>query len=480
MVLMDIARRFIGRTAELAQLHSLIENANPTIGIVYGRRRVGKSSLIRKAFEGKNVLFFEGLEARPKQEQIDNFLFQLAVQTREHRQSKGIKSWRAAFMQLNEFVAHDPHHIFLDEFQWMANYRTEIVSDLKMIWEQYLSKVPGITLVLCGSIASFMVTKVIRSSALYGRTDCQIALRAFDQFETNQMLEGKGFSERIEAQMFTGGVPRYLEILKDAPSIRLGLEKEAFTKTGYFINEFDRIFVSHFGKNPEFEKIVKYLAKWPYGRYRKQIAQALKIAEGGLLSAHLSDLESAGFIVSQTPFDRDEGSKSIKYSLNDAYLRLYFAFIKPQLKKIESELHADLFKSISQSSAFSGWMGRAFEHVCTQHAKRIVKILGFAGIDFNAGPYFSPRDEKTDGVQIDLLFDRADNVMTLCEMKYQLHPIGLEIINEIERRATVLATKFPSKTIQKVLITFSAPTADLAGSGYFYRIILAQELLDAH
>ncbi len=142
-------------------------------------------------------------------------------------------SWREAFAHLYNELKAETAHIVLDEFQWMANYRSEIVSDLKMMWELHISRLNGTTLILCGSIASFMITKVIKSSALYGRTDLVIHLRGFLLPETNEMLESQGQSETIEAQMMVGGVPKYLELIRDSASVYSAMEELAFTETGY-------------------------------------------------------------------------------------------------------------------------------------------------------------------------------------------------------------------------------------------------------
>jgi hypothetical protein len=134
-----------------------------------------------------------------------------------------------------------------------------------------------------------------------------------------------------------------------------------------------------------------------------------------------------------------------------------------------------MFGRISQTGSFTGWMGRAFEYLCIEHAAKISKILGFSGIEFTFGPYFNAPKKDSSGVQIDLLFDRNDNVMTLCEMKYSLTPVGIGIIEKIARKAEILQNKFKNKSIQKVLISRSGPTDDLIASGFFYRIIRPDE-----
>ena len=466
---------FIGRKKELRLLHDIISSDNPAIGVIYGRRRIGKSELIKKAFEKQKVLVFEGLENRPKQDQVDNFLFQLFYQTRKEFQNKRVKSWREAFLLLYEELKIDPAHVVFDEFQWMANYRNEIVSELKPVWDLHISGIDGITLILCGSIASFMINKVVKSNAFYGRTDLVIHLKGFLLPDTKGMLKGKGVSEIIEAQMLLGGIPKYLDLVSEKPSIRIGIEEIAFTETGYLADEYERIFLSHFGKNPEYEKIVRVLARHPYGLFRKQISEKAGIDLGGGLTTHLRNLESAGFISSATPFHKAHNSRLLKYYLSDAYLRFYFSFIRPNLKKIKSGIHTAIFGQIAQSGSFSGWMGRSFEYLCIEHAAKISEILGFSGIEFSYGPYFNAPVKNAPGVQIDLLFDRKDNVITLCEMKYSLIPVGTGIIEEVERNAEILQSKFKNKTIQKVLISRSNPTNNLASSGFFYWIIKPEE-----
>ena len=466
---------FIGRKNELRLLNDLINANRPTIGVIYGRRRVGKSELIKKAFENQRVLIFEGLENRSKQDQIDNFLFQLFYQIKKDFYHKKVKSWQEAFLLLYEELKLNPAHVVFDEFQWMANYRNEIVSELKPVWDLRISGIDGITLILCGSIASFLINKVVKSNAFYGRTDLVIHLKNFLLPDTKEMLKGKSIIEIIEAQMLLGGIPKYLDLVIEKPSIRIGIEELAFTETGYLVDEYERIFLSHFGSNPEYEKIIRILAGQAYGLFRQQISEAAGIDLGGGLTSHLRNLESAGFISSATPFHKGQNSRLLKYFLSDAYLRFYFSFIQSNLKKIRSGIHTDLFGKIAQSSAFSGWMGRSFEYLCIEHAAKISKILGFSGIEFSFGPYFNAPGKDSPGVQIDLLFDRKDNVITLCEMKYSLSPVGMDIIEEIERKAKIINNKFKNKTVQKVLISRSNPTSDLASCGFFYKIIKPEE-----
>jgi len=164
--------------------------------------------------------------------------------------------------------------------------------------------------------------------------------------------------------------------------------------------------------------------------------------------------------------------------LVDAYLRFYFSFIKPDLKKIRSAQSPHVFAALSQTGHFHAWMGLSFEYLCLQHTNIISRILGFSGIDFTAGPYFSPTHKGRAGVQVDLVFNRADHVLTVCEMKYSHKPVGVEVIAEMEKKISLLEPIAGRRTFQRVLIVRDKVSQQLARSSYFYRIIEARELLE--
>ncbi len=471
--------QFIGRESELAQLKEIIMLEKSAICVVYGRRRVGKSELIREATKGARVIFIEGLENQSKQAQISNFLGQLKLQCRADLSNPNPSTWREALLNLLPFVQDDPERrgsvIVFDEFQWLANYRHELVSDLKMVWEQYLSRQGKVTLILCGSVASFMISKVIKSSALYGRTDSIIHLQPFKLEDTARLLSNRCADEVLEAQMLVGGIPKYLELLSSFPSVRLAMQQLGFTADGYFVEEYQRIFVSHFGKQALYRKVIEVLASHPYGLERKQLLRLSKAKEGGSFTKVLENLEAAGFVYSFRPLDCPENSKLQRFSVRDPYLKLYFSFIKPNLKKIKTA-SKDLFLQLMQTSSYLGWRGVAFENLCYDHAHAIAGMLGFSGIEYSFGPFYRRGEGLQAGVQIDLAFDRADNVISLCEMKYTEAPVGVEVIQHVQKKVEHLSS-FSRKTIQKVLITKSPATKELQQRGYFYKIISAESLI---
>ena len=466
---------FIGRSEETARLRGAIEARAPKVALVYGRRRIGKTALIRQAIGRTPALFIEGLENQSTQAQIASFLDQASRQLR--RKLPAVTTWQAALMELDAALAKRPMVIVLDEFQWLANYRQELVSVLKMVWETRLSRKPGRSLILCGSIASFMTTKVLNSSAFYGRVDVTVHLQGFQLAETARILPKRGFGEVLDAQCFTGGVPKYIELLASGKSIAQSMNDEAFRQHGYFVAEYERIFTSHFGWNYEFQRLIRALAAAPYGLGRRELAAKAEIDEGGMLSQRLYDLEAAGFISSQRPFDKGHESRLIRYHLSDPWMSFYHAFMRRRLKQIREEDRKDLFHAIRHTGAFHAWMGRAFELVCMRHSVQLAELLGFGSISYDCGPWFRAPRKGITGVQIDLAYDRDDKVITLCEMKRQIAPLGRAVISEVERKTEVLRNEFPGRTVQPVLVVDGSVSREVEASGYFFRIIQASELL---
>ncbi len=465
--------KFIGRKKELNALNKLSKRKN-TITVIYGRRRIGKSCLIKEFLKNKQSLFFEGLEGLSKAHQLKNFILQLNYQT--GNKFKKPKSWSEALLNLNSVVENKAYWIVFDEFQWIANYRSEIVSELKMIWDQYLSKTENISMILCGSIASFMTTKVIKSKALYGRTDLVISLKEFKLYETRIMLKDYGFQELLDAQMILGGVPKYLELVSSYPSLYLALDDLAFSETGYFFEEFERIFVSHFAKNADYLKIINCLSKYPYGLYRDELVNKASIDTGGGLTQHLNNLESAGFIKTIYPIDKQKNSRILKYYISDAFLRFYYAFIKPKIAEIENNQQIS-FNELTHTPLFYNWRGKAFENLCMKHTTKIANILGFSSVKYKVGPYFRASKQGETGSQIDLLFDRADNVLTMCELKSSKSPIGIEVEKEINQKIDFLQKKYKRHSIQAVLIYDGTITNNLKNSPYILKKISSEQLI---
>ncbi len=476
---------FIGRENELAALKERFSAASSTIIVVYGRRRIGKSSLIEEAARGFRFFSFEGLENASSAEQQNVFIKQLA----DHGvkiPSNYPRDWFSLLRLLGKLSSRNISDnratrgpettvILLDEFQWLANYRNELVSNLKLVWDQHLKKLGDLRLVLCGSVASFMVRKVLKSKALYGRVDLSIHLRSLSLSEAKEMLPNRSLDELILAYLFFGGVPKYLSLLGDRDSVLRSLEFHCMNYTAYFAAEYDRIFVSHFGKNKAYSRIIRYLASKPNGASRAAILKDLALPNSGQTSELLENLEFSGFIRSAVPFDKKASSIHKLYYLADYYLRFYLTFIEPLIQHGELE-RVDFINQVFNSPKMRSWLGFSFENLCLDHAEAFAKLMGFSGVRYRVGPYFKiEKDGDTNSKnQLDLVFDRQDMVCTVCEVKYQ-SDIDLKQVSTNLDRVISKIKYFKRKTVNKVLITAGGNHQN--NPLYFSRIINIQELL---
>lgn len=471
----ELADLFIGREYELSQLTELLSEPKPKIAVIYGRRRVGKTRLIAEALKDRKSYRFEGLEGKATAKQKAHFATLMADQFNNSALAYlRSGSWQEIFKALSKELPPFST-ICMDEFQWIASNRTDLVSSLKFAWDNYFSKIPGLKLIICGSISSFLVKKVLRSKALYGRVSLAINLKQLPLAKLLAFFPNVHRpQELLDFYLAVGGIPEYWNQYNPSKSTATNLNDLAFHETAYFVSEFDRIFTSHFGRKRIYADVVAALSN-RLGLTRQELAEACGINPNGNFSAILEDLELAGFIASSGPFDKSHESSLKKYYLSDFYLRFYFTFInsnRARILKAETPLHIN---SISSEGARSVWRGLAFELFCQREADRIAQILGFSAVKYTYGPYLKRNDTKS-GIQIDLLFQRIDKVLVLCEAKYQQAPIGFEVIEEIQQKIDK-ANFSPKMTVEKVLISVGPVSKELQQYRYFSRIITLDNLL---
>jgi AAA+ ATPase superfamily predicted ATPase len=463
---------FIGREEEIALLRRKENDDRAPLIAVYGRRRVGKTALVEKAFEKEMIWKFEGLEGAGMREQIKHFMFTLRQYSRHESLGKHTKltRWEEAFIILGECIGEKPVVVFFDEFQWMASMRGQLVSVFKWAWDNYFSKKKGCRFVICGSVSSFIVKKVLRSSALYGRIHLEVQLKPLSMKECAGLYDGRRpAGEVLDIYISLGGIPQYLLELRQNESPVQNLVRLALSPHGYFFNEYQRLFVSHFSKNKAYEHILKSLAL-----KRVQDSAALEhasgLSSGGTFSSLLDDLEMAGFIERFSPLEKERNSKLVRIRLIDEFLDFYFTFVEKNRKEIEQgTLKA---YELLTGPKFEQWRGYAFERFCRKHAKAIAQALGFSGIRYRSGSWFKSMGKET--IQADLVFDRVDGVITLCEAKY-VGKMKSEAGSNILRQAEALGDYF-RRPVQKVLmLAYSIPLPASVKNG-FDTVLYADEV----
>lgn len=477
--LFKINTKFVGRENELNYIKKLQQADTAQILVVYGRRRAGKTELIEQSFRTRQLLKFEGLENQSPAEQRVHFLEQLAEYVQDSKISKlKYESWKEVFELLAQYCKQGVWTIYLEELQWMANYEDELISELKYVWDNFLSKNSKIILVLCGSAPSFIINKVINSKALYNRSLNQIHLGEFSIEESYEFLEKKsiGLHELMDIYLTIGGIPEYLKYFKRGAPFFKTLGNESFLRGGFFVSEYKRIFTSSLAKNPDYQKIISYLAKNKYAS-RENIIKFLNIKSGGYLTGLLVDLEESGFIEKITPLGTGAKTTLCYYVIKDAYLQFYFKFIEPELGKINENHFEENALAALEMATYRKWLGFAFEKWCRRNSRRIAKHLEFSAIKYEVGSYFK-RDhlKQNKGLQIDLLFNRKDRVKTVCEVKYTESPVGTSVINAFEKKIQLLdITK--TESISRVLISARGADKSLKDRAYFDAIITLEDLV---
>lgn len=470
----NLNKTFIGREFEVERLKQLGQSSESSIVVVHGRRRVGKTTLIEHVYSKRNLWKFEGVENQDKKYQIKSFLKFLAKYSgNKLYEELSFTSWREPLLKLAELVSSGVHTIFFEELQWLACYKDDFIAELKLVWDNYLSKNNKLVLVLCGSSPSFMLSKVLRSKALYNRSINEIALLPLSLEEIHQYL-GKNYPKgmALEAALMVDGIPEYLKYLKRDSSPYLSFCKHAFTPGGFFLDEINRILVSSLSSNHVYRETIHLLGQ-KGDLSRPQIGQKLGISSGSNLSRVLQELELSGLISPITSYNKSEMTKLKRYEIKDRYLRLYFRFINPILKQIKNGSYKSNPTQPLPLSDLMQALGYSFENYCRENVSLIANILGFGAVDFRAGSLLARG--KKGGIQLDLVFDRADRVLTVCEIKYQSLPVDVGVAKTFKRKLSVLNLT-PRQRLHTVLIAPFGVTQGLINEQVFDRVIDLNDL----
>ncbi len=468
--------KFIGRNDEKKYILGAANSGEASILVVYGRRRVGKTELIEHTLNQRNLLKLEGVEEGNTQAQMYRLLYQLARALNDDYISRlQFKTWLELFDFIASKISLGKWTLYLEELQWLAEYKNELVSDLKYVWDNRLRHNPDLLLVLCGSSPSFMRNQVVHSKALYNRSIYEINLGEFSLKETQEFLGNRSHREVMDAYLSVGGIPEYLKRLKKHSSVQIGICEESFRKDSYFSNEKSRIFISSFATNVHYQEIVDYLSQVKFAS-KKELEKSLHVKGGGNLTDVLRDLEMCGFIERYQPYQTEGISNLVRYCIADNYLRFYFKFIAPFSDRIhQGDYNHNPLHALNKES-YQKWLGLSFERFCRKQAQVIARIIGFSAVRYKSGVFFNRKTIKEQtGYQIDLIFDRADHVLTVCEIKYTQGKIGVEVIEEFEKKLRLMPTP-TSKTIEKVLISASGATEALLARAYFDRIITLEDI----
>lgn len=405
--------KLIGRKYEINLLQECLSNNGSELIAIYGRRRIGKTFLIREFFKKHLAFEVSGLHNGNMNDQIKNFTNEI------HKKDRTLKSdtpldWLTAFTlletYLNKLKKPGKKVIFIDEFPWIATARSKFLMAFENFWNHYCTKRKDLIVIICGSAASYMIQKIIHNKGgLHNRITRQIRLLPFNLAETQQFLKSRGIDytlyDIIQIYMAMGGVPHYLEKLRRGASVAQNIDQLCFGKDGTLRNEFNQLYVSLFDDSEKHLAIIKTLASSNKGITRPELAAKSGINSGGDLSLKLEELTESGF-VSEYPYYGNKKQLTL-YRLSDEYSKFYLKFIQNN-RNSGSGTWQKLFKS----SSYLSWAGFSFETLCLKHIVQIKKALRIDAIFSTNSSWFN------DTAQIDLLISRDDNIINLCEIKF--------------------------------------------------------------
>ncbi len=415
----------VGRKKELDLLQTALKSGQAEFLAIYGRRRVGKTYLISTYLKDKGVYFeFTGIKDATNKTQLKRFFKILSTTFLTNANLSVPTDWFEALDQLLQEVQTLPEDqrviLFFDELPWIASPKSNFLQALDHFWNLYFSRMNNLILVVCGSAASWMIDNVISNTGgLYGRLTRQMHLLPFTLAETKEFLNYKNVNldqkQIIELYMAMGGIPKYLLQVEPGKSAKQTIDQQFFTPTGFLFNEFNNLYSSLFNNYEQHIKIVRVLAKSHSGLTRKDLLNQIGLSTRGTASKILRELEKCGFIMHLNCYP--DNSKLAKYRLIDQYSLFYLRWVE----SIEKFLNANMqnyWMQQSNTNAWITWCGYAFENICLLHMDKIQAALGLGGVLMTQHIWHIKGNEAQPGAQIDLIFDRADGCINLCECKY--------------------------------------------------------------
>ena len=449
---MNTKNSIIGRKKEIEKLDRILQSKKSEFLTIYGRRRVGKTFLIREYFNYSFDFQISGLGNANTKQQLFNFDTSIRKQSNLVFE-KDSKNWLIAFQKLIDHLetrqSKNKIVIFFDELSWFDTTASDFMMGLEHFWNSWATNRKDVLLIVCGSAASWMVNVLINNTGgLHNRITQKMKIEPFNLFETEQLLASKNCQlERyqiIQLYMTLGGIPYYLDAIQPHLSAPQNIQELLFDKSGLLRNEFFNLYRSLFKKYEIYENIVEVLSSKNEGLQRSQIIKQSGISSGGTLTKVLTDLEESGFICSYTSFDNKQ--KNTLYRLSDYYTAFYFRFIKSG--KYQGK---DGWINLIDNPVQRTWQGFAFEQICLDHIWQIKKTLGISGVQSNNVAWKGGTSEKS--AQVDLLIDRRDQVINLCECKFSLSSFSINKNYSEKLRSKIATFKTVTKTKKSVFLT---------------------------
>lgn len=454
--------KIIGRHKEKARLDKIMQSNQAEFLALYGRRRVGKTFLIRQYLKNHIVFDISGSKDGSKAQQISDFFSEYLTRTNAQRETQPPKTWQDAFRYLAKYLSELPeigskYVVFIDEMPWMDTPKSEFISALEFFWNQHVSKMDNVLLIACGSASSWIRKNLINArGGLYNRITQRIKLVPFNLYETSLFLQSNGVNlpqyQILELYMAMGGIPFYLKEVEKGKSVPQLIDDICFSPQGLLTEEYEQLYHSLFRNAELHVSIIETLAANPQGMTRTEIANVTKIPESSL-SRTVEELTECDFITYFPPFlnKKKEGI----YKLTDLYSLFYLKFI--QYNKGSGN---KIWEQLSKQSTYIAWCGYAFENICMLHTDQIKAALGISGVFTQHSSWKFKGNDILPGAQIDMVIDRADQIIHICEAKFTKENYGISktYAEQLRLRKSIFtqATQTKKAVFTTLLTTYPA------------------------
>lgn len=475
-----------GRYTERQLLQEALEAGEAQLIAVYGRRRVGKTFLIRSVYARQLLFDFTGVHEAGLKDQLLNFRIALQTAMGNKIPLAVPKNWIEAFSFLQTYLEpllkQQKVVVFIDEFPWIHTPKSGFLQAFGHFWNHWGTKQSNLVVVICGSAASWMIRNVVNSKGgLHNRITRRIRLLPFNLHETEAYLQSRKIIldryQLLQLYMAMGGIPQYLKEVKKGESAAQAIDRLYYTKDGALKQEFRNLYASLFTDASHHIAIIKALAKKTQGLTRNELITEVKLSSGGTTTLLLEELEESGFIAAYIPFGKT--SKEAVYKLTDEYSLFYLKFIEGT-----KATGAGTWLRKVQTPAAISWSGFAFEAVCQKHITQIKRALGISGVlvEESGWRYQPEKGSNEKGAQIDLLLDRQDRCINLCEMKFASAAfiITKAYRQELENKLEVFQQQTKTKkTIFLTMITTNGVIQNMHATGLVQAEVKMDDLFDA-
>lgn len=453
----------IGRDTELEMLREIDASGEPEFLAVYGRRRIGKTYLISEFFKDRDVYFeITGMKNGTMAEQLFQFAYEFSRQFNDGNRVPPPENWAQALNLLHEAIEKVEKSkkiiLFFDEVPWLASPRSNFLNALEHFWNRYISRNKNVVLIICGSSASWVIRNIINNKGgLHGRVTRKIRLLPFTLLETEKYLRSRHIEldrkQIIDIYLAMGGVPKYLSYVVRGKSAAQIINDVCFCLNGGLYDEFNNLYKSLFENYEHHIAIVKALSRAIGGLTKDELLDKAKLTSGGSSSKIIEELIDASFLIYVPSFNTKRVGGI--YRLIDEYSLFYFTWIADMPKV---SVDAEFWIKKHRTSKWHAWSGYAFESLCLKHIQNIKKALGISGVSTieSGWRYVPTQGIQQQGAQIDLVIDRADRCINLCEIKYSDSEFTIDksYVEKLQNKKTVFKTLTgTTKTLFTTIVT---------------------------